>query len=215
MCLQSGVPVSEILKDFDAVKVLVWVVPGAFIALFRSFGMRGRFPTVSKDDVAAFVLGTVIYYFVVRLFAKSFDFSGAATDKSGWTGFLLLILIPAVTGMLLGALEASDAIGRILRKTGIRLPSPDATAWETLFRELPANTLLLVTLKDSTTVVGRWVGGRGGSASSDDAKIMDIFVGEIGEIDRHNHYIPKQPRRGVYFSASEIRFIEVIVPPAS
>jgi hypothetical protein len=206
--------VGEILKDFDAVKVLVWVVPGAFIALFRSFGMRGRFPTVSKDDVAAFVLGTVIYYFVIRLFTSSFDLTGTA-DKSGWAWFFILIFIPAAAGLLLGVLEASDAIGRALRKIGIRLPSPDATAWETLFRELPANTLLLVTLKDGTTVVGRWVGGHGGSASSDDAKTMDLFLGEIGEIDRRNHYIPKQPRRGVYFSASEIRFIEVIVPPTS
>ena len=204
---------SEILKDFDAVKVLVWVVPGAFITLFRSFGMRGRFPTVGKDDVATFVLGTVIYYFVVRLFTSSFDLTGTA-DKSGWAWFFILIFIPAAAGLLLGLLEASDAIGGVLRKIGIRLPSPDATAWETLFRELPTNSLLLVTLKDGTTVVGRWVGGRGGSASSDDAKIMDLYLGEIGKIVR-NRYVPKVPRRGAYFSSGEVRFIEVIVPPRS
>jgi Family of unknown function (DUF6338) len=207
--LEQGKSVADVLKDFDALKILLWVVPGAFIALFRSFAMRGTFPTIGKDDVAAFALGSVIYYFVILLFTSRVGF-GAAPAQSGWVSFIVLILVPAIAGMLLGLLEASDAIGRFLRKVGIRLPSPDATAWETLFREVPTNAVLLVTLKDGNTVAGRWIGGRGGSASSSDAKIMDLYLGQIGAINHHGQYVPHSPQRGAYFAASEIRFIEVI-----
>jgi hypothetical protein len=113
--------------------------------------------------------------------------------------------------MCLGIFEASDAVGRAFRHLGIRLPSPDATAWETMFRELKSGAVLLVRLKDGTTVFGRWSGGKGGSASSTDAKTMDLYLSEIGTIDDKGNYVPQRPRRGAYIVAGEIRFFEVIV----
>lgn len=203
---------AEALKNFDAALTLIWVVPGAFIALFRSFAIRGAFPTIGKDDVAAFLLGSVVYYFVLALFVVGLDpAAGPLKQNFSSTGlFIVVVIVPAFAGAVLGLVEASDSIGRLLRKIGIRLPSPDATAWETMFREMTPNAVLLVTLKDGTTVAGRWVGGKGGSASSSDPKIMDIYLGQIGSIDGHGHYVPKTPRRAAYLAAAEIRFIEVI-----
>jgi hypothetical protein len=203
---------SDVLKDFDAVKILFWVIPGAFIALFRSFAMRGAFPAISKDDVAALILGSVVYWFLLLLIETSFDVTpqNIQTQFSGWTGFIGLIAIPAILGLLLGFLEAGDGIGQLLRFLGVRLPSPDATAWETMFREMQSGSVLLVTLKDGTTVFGRWVGGKRGSASSTDAKTMDLYLGQIGEINAAGQYVAKTPQRGAYLVATEIRFIEVI-----
>jgi hypothetical protein len=129
---------------------------------------------------------------------------------SPWGLFGVIVVAPTLTGMALGLLEASDAIGLALRKIGIRLPSPDATAWETMFREMSGGAILTVTLKDGTQVTGRWTGGKGGSASSSDAKIMDLYLGEIGRINGHGTYVPFPRRRGAYLAASEIRFIEVV-----
>src|SRR3954469_363570 len=112
--------------------------------------------------------------------------------------------------MLLGFLEASDAIGYSLRSLGVRLPSPDATAWETAFREIGTGAVLLVSLKDGAQVFGRWLGGRGASAASSDAKTMDLYLGEIGTINGQGQYVAKSPRRGAYISSTEIRWIEVI-----
>ena len=78
----------DLLKQFDATAVLLWVVPGAFIALFRSFAIRGNFPPVGKDDVAALLLGSVVYYFVIRLCTTGIEPTGtlSAPVYSGSTG---------------------------------------------------------------------------------------------------------------------------------
>jgi hypothetical protein len=153
----------DALKDIDVVRVSLWVIPGAFIALFRSFAMRGSFPSISKDDIAALILGSVTYYYIVVI-ASGFDATAHAIefDFTPRVWFFLLIVIPAVVGACLGLLEASDAVGHSLRYVGIRLPSPHATAWETMFRELSTGSVLLVTLQDGTNVFGRWNGGKGG-----------------------------------------------------
>jgi hypothetical protein len=206
----QGHPALEILKDIDVAKVMFWVVPGAMIALFRSFALRGGFPGIGKDDIAAFVLGSVIYDFVILLSATGFSL----TDKvdvhfSGYVWFLVLLLVPAIVGLGLGLFEASDAVGFAFRQLGIPFPSPGATAWESLFRELGTGAVLIVTLKDGSRVMGRWVGGRGGSAASTDPKQTDLFLGEIGSKQGHA-YVPAAPRRGIYLTAAEIRYIEVI-----
>jgi Family of unknown function (DUF6338) len=203
---------TEVVKDFNAMKVLLWIVPGAFIALFRSFAMRGSFPIISKDDIATLSLGSIVYYFIVILLTTglNIDTQVAKPSFTPWMWFFVLIIIPAFVGLGLGILEASDAIGRVFRCIGIRLPSPGPTAWETMFGELAPQAVLLVTLKDGTLVSGRWVGGKGGSASSTDADTLDLYLGEIGTIDDQGQYVPNIPRRGAYIVASEIRFIEVI-----
>jgi hypothetical protein len=198
----------DFLKDIDTLKVLVWVVPGAFITLFRSYAIRGSFPTVGKDDFAVFALGSVIYYFIVRLFSVDTNF--VDTTASDWRTFAIIILIPAVVGFLLGMLEVRDLIGRFIRSVGIPIPAPDATAWEALFRDMPADAVLLVTLKNGSVVAGRWVPGRRGSAASSDNKTMDLYLGQVGAIKRGRTYVPFHPRRGMYVAAGEIRFIEVI-----
>jgi Family of unknown function (DUF6338) len=198
---------SEWLKDFDSFKILFWAVPGAFIVLARSFAIRGSFPAFDKDNTATLVLGSVVYAFLLILFGV--DLSA----KDVWQLFhpavwgILLIVIPSALGFALGLLEANDVVGRQLRAWGLRLPSPDATAWETLFRELDANAVLLVTLKDGAAVFGRWVGSSAASAESD---VRDLYLGEIGSINARGEYVPKTPRRGAYIAAEEIRWIEII-----
>lgn len=202
---------TDVLKDFDAMKVLLWVVPGAFFTLFRSFAMRGSFPTIAKDDMAAFVLGSVVYYFLLSLVVHGFVSPDQISPAlAPWLKLLALVVVPALIGAVLGFVEASDAIGRALRKVGIRLPSPDATAWETIFREMPTNAVLLIRMKDNTVAAGCWTGGKNGSASSSDPKTMDLYLGQLGEINADGDYVAKDPPRGAYISAGEIRFIEVI-----
>lgn len=202
----------DALKDFDFAKIMLWLVPGAMIVLFRSFAMRGSFPSISKDDVAAFIIGSVIYAFLVILCATS-PGSRQQPQFSALASLVVLVLLPALLGLGLGLLEASDSIGVLFRKAGIRLPSPDATAWETVFRELGTGAVLLVTLKDGARVFGRWVGGRGGSAASTDSKTMDLYLGEIGSISDAGDYDPINPRRGIYIAASEIRYVEIVGRP--
>lgn len=201
----------DALKDFNFTGIALWIVPGAFIALFRSLAMRGSFPTFGKDDVAALVLGSVIYFLVI-LSITNFD---AASEISRdhlkpWFVIVVLIVIPTAAGICLGILEASDALGRFFRRRGVDFPSPHPTAWETVFREMSPGTVLMLTLKDGTNIFGRWNGGLRGSASSTDLSIMDLYLGEIGSIDRQGRYVPHEPPRGAYIAPSEIRFFEIV-----
>jgi Family of unknown function (DUF6338) len=197
----------DVLKEFDSLKVLLWIVPGAFMVLLRSFAMRGAFPSLGKDDLSTLLLGSVTYSFLLTLFGLDLRATDVWTRLSPLTWFFVLLAIPAVIGFLLGLFEVSDIVGRFLRARGIRLPSPHPTAWETVFDEIETNAVLIVTLKDSSPVYGRWVEG---SASSTDTKKLDLYIGEIGALNAQGQYVPKQPTRGAYIAAGEIRFIEII-----
>lgn len=201
---------SDLLKDLDLFKILFWIVPGAFMVLFRSFAIRGAFPALNKDDAATLLLGSVVYSFLLILFG--IDLSAKDIWKAfpplAWIG--MLIVVPGAIGFGFGLLEASDIIGRGLRSHGVRLPSPESTAWESLFRELGPNAVLIVTLKDGAHVFGRWIGGRGGSAASADPRTRDLYLAEIGSINAHGEYVSHTPPRGAYIAAEEIRSIEVI-----
>lgn len=198
------------LNNLETSKALLWVVPGTLIVLFRSFMMKGTFPAVSKDDISAFIIGSIIYNFIVIVISDHLTHTTQELKFGNDLWTMVLIVLPALIGSALGYLEANDFIGHALRNWGIRLRSPDATAWETMFRELQINAVIQVTLKDGTNVYGRWIGGRGGSASSTDAETMDIYIGETGDIDGDGNYVPHTPKRGAYIAAGEIRFFEVI-----
>jgi hypothetical protein len=208
----TDLAVSEALKDFNFFQTLFWVIPGTFMVLFRSFALRGSFPPLKKDDLSTLVLGSVVYAFLLILFQLNLS------DKNVWTKLhpvvwlLVLIVSPAVIGFLLGWLEGSDLVGRGLRYAGMAIPSPEPTAWENLFGDLRINAVLLVTLKDDVHVFGRWLGGRWGSAASNDTKVRDLYLAEIGTINKHGQYVAQEPRRGIYIAPEEIRWIEVIEP---
>jgi hypothetical protein len=203
---------SDALKDFDFFQTLFWIIPGTFMVLLRSFALRGSFPPFKKDDLATFVLGSVVYAFLLMLFGLNLSDKNVWTKLHPFLWLFVLFFIPAAIGFLLGWLEGSDRVGRGLRHLGMALPSPEATAWENLFGDLRINAVLLVTLKDDVQVFGRWLGGRRGSAASMDTEVRDLYLAEIGSIDECGQYVPKTPQRGIYIAPEEIRWIEVIEP---
>lgn len=142
------------LKDIDPEKVLIWVAPGAFIALFRSYFLKGSFPGVGKDDVGAFILGSVIFRFaILGLFS---DGNLASLSVRGWFWFLSLGLVPSLLGFGIGVFEASDITGMFMRWCGVAMPTPTPSAWDTLFRRLPPSAVVIVLLKAGTQIHGRW-----------------------------------------------------------
>lgn len=200
----------DALKGFDLFQVLFWIVPGTFLALFRSFAIRGSFPPLGKDDLATLILGSAVYALLLILLGLDLSVKDAWKQLSPFVWFLLLVVLPALLGLLLGLFEASDFIGRKLRSWGVVIPSPDATAWEGLFRALPRNAVLLVSLKDGADVFGRWVGGAVSSSASAE-ETRDLYLAETGAIDAAGNYTPHSPKRGAYIAADQIRCIEIIV----
>lgn len=195
----------EILK-VDVLKVLFFLAPGTFLALARSFALRGAFPKFTKDDLGALVIGSAVYNTVLLALGMRMAGPDDAASLPHAHRLGLLVVAPALLGFFLGYVEANDLVGRCVRRFGIRLPSPHPTAWETLFRELEPNSILLLTLKNDSIVSGRW---RDRSSSSTDVEKLDLYLDEIGLITDAG-YDPLKPRRGAYISQGEIRSIEVI-----
>jgi hypothetical protein len=192
--------------EINLTQPLFFLAPGAVIAFFRSFAIRGKFPSIGLEDLGVVLLGATIYTLCIRVFGLDISEKRIFEAISSGIWFLVLFIIPAAVGTGIGLIEANDVVGRSFRTLRIRLPSPDSTAWETMFRELPTGSVLIVTLRDGSQIAGRWMIN---SASSDDEKWHDIYIAEIGE-DVGGHYIPSTPIRGAYVSADEIKLIEVI-----
>lgn len=202
----------DLLKDFDFNAFLVLVIPGAIFSLFRSFAIRGRFPSIAKDDFAAFLFASTIYDFFLASSQPNLSLPVLAWRSawSFWFWLLILVVVPTIAGLATGLFEASDVVGRVIRRVGVKLPSPTPTAWETLFKELSAGSVLLITLVDGTTINGRWTAADVASSASTDPDKMDLFLAEIGTLDGRGRYLPKSPPRGIYISTSQIQTIEVI-----
>lgn len=195
----------DVLK-IDIVKVLFFLAPGTFLALSRSFALRGSFPTFTKDDLGALVIGSAVYNTILLALGARLAGPDDVAALPHLYRLTLLVALPALLGVLLGYVEANDVVGRGVRRFGVRLPSPHPTAWETLFRELEPNSILLLTLQSNAIVCGRW---RDRSSSSTDVGTLDLYLDEIGSVTDAG-YEPHQPRRGAYISKGEIRSIEVI-----
>jgi len=206
----------DLFKSFDAIAILDWVVPGAFFILFRSFALKGAFPSLGKDDVVAFIIVSVLYWYL--LIWASATFLGAPEafrqHGAGAGSIVVLAVFPILAGVGVGLFESRDVVGRLLRAFGVKFLSPYATAWESVVVNLPPGSVLIVHLKDAQPVVGRWTTAQIGSAASTDRDVRDLYLDEIGSVIGAN-YQPFVPVRGAYMAAEQIQFIEVIAAAAN
>jgi hypothetical protein len=201
----------DLFKGFDAIAILYWIVPGAFFILFRSFALKGSFPSLGKDDVVAFIIVSVLYWYLLIWASATFFGASEAFRQHGAGGesIFALVAVPAVAGVAAGLFERRDVVGRLLRAFGVKFLSPYATAWESVVVNLPPGSVLIVHLKDAQPIVGRWTNAQIGSAASTDKDVRDLYLDEIGSVIGAN-YQPFAPVRGAYISADQIQFIEVI-----
>ncbi len=210
----------ELLKNFDVAKIIIWVAPGVLIVLFRSFVINGTFPKLDKDSIAGCVVASAIYVFLIVAAIGGVSLTGGNTsfEFGPLHSIFLFFALPIVLGLLLGFIESIDLIGRMFRWSGVSIPSPTLSAWETMFRELEKDTVMLVTLKNGAMVWGRWTSGASenlpDSSSSRDRETLDLYVAQVGVLDSQGEYAPVEPTRGIYIAKDEIRFIEVMNPKA-
>jgi len=201
----------DLFKSFDAVAILDWIVPGVFFILFRSFALKGAFPSLGREDLVAFIIVSVLYWYLVIWASATFldDPQAFRQRLAGPESIVALVAIPAVAGAAAGLFERRDVVGRLLRAFGVRFLSPFATAWESVVVNLPPGSVLIVHLKDAQPIIGRWTNAQIGSAASTDKEVRDLYLDEIGAVVGAN-YQPFAPVRGAYISADQIQFIEVI-----
>ena len=190
--------------------------PGRVLRSLPLVLAEGAFPSFGKDDVVAFIIASVLYwYLLIWAFAAFLGVPDLYRQYlTGIQSIVALVAVPAVLGVIAGLIERRDVVGRLLRANGIGFLSPYATAWEFLGANLVTGSVLIVHLKDAEPVIGRWVNAQFGSAASTDKDARDLYLDEIGAVVGDN-YQPFAPTRGAYIAAEQIQFIEVISTPAA
>ena len=123
------------------------------------------------------------------------------------TWFALILVGPAILGLLLGVNIQTDAFRRFLQWSRLNPVHVIPTAWEWKFRGM-SEQWVLVTLKDGTRFAGFC--GSGSFMSSDPVE-RDIYIERIYDIDDDDRWISRG-EKGLLVAAGEVQTIEFWPP---
>ena len=187
--------------------ILFFLVPGFIVLFVRSQFVTGRRPTRSATFLS-YLTVSLIYY------ALALPFIGlvlsAPTPGKGWPlaawlagWFALIIVGPAILGLVLGINIQKDLFRRVLQWIGLNPVHVVPTAWDWKFGGMTPQWVL-VTLKDGTRFAGFC--GSESFMSSDPAE-RDIYIERIYDVDDKNNWSSRR-EKGVLIAAGEIQTIE-------
>ncbi|NLS74665.1 hypothetical protein E3H11_38495 [Bradyrhizobium brasilense] len=196
------------LKSIESVYlVLAFVVPGMIITFVRAQFFTGRMRSLS-ESIVTYLAVTVLYY---GLAAPVVEYVLSIQEPGrqkifAWVG--LIILLPALLGLVLGILGQNDIFRRLLQLCRINPVHATPAAWDYAFARLRGDHFVLVTLSDGSTVGGVY-GGRS-FASSDPAE-RDLFLQEIYDVDGGSWKKRTEPQ-AILIPAKEIKHVQIWNP---
>ncbi|MFD2181109.1 DUF6338 family protein [Rhodoplanes azumiensis] len=192
------------IKDVNVWAVIAYLLPGVVMVQARSIAARASLSPLSKDNLALFVVVTVLY----GVGAWAFGIAPQTPDsvaKLGSSAVLKYsVVAPIVLGFGFGLLERYGGVRWMLQPFGVNVPLPFKSVWVEVFSRLKEGSYVIVVLKDGTIYNALVTAD---SRFSSDPLNLDLYVGQTFSLD---NWEPSEPRRGVYIRASEIRSIEVI-----
>lgn len=195
------------LDKFSFWAVVAYLVPGLLLLQARALGARSRFEAITKENLVAYVLVTVIYDLIswANGFAIQTDMSVSSLEPA--TLIRHSIVVPIIIGFVYGLAERYWIPQRLLVPLGINAPLPTESVWLEIFSRQPVGTYLIVTLKDGAFFNAMVTHD---SRFSSSPVSPDIYLGQTySSVD----WTPANPQRGVYIAGDEIRSIEIISAP--
>lgn len=216
--VQNLLPNWQIINDNPTVFLFVLlVVPGFIIVFVRSQFITGRIPSYPAGFLSylttSTVYWTVLIYLVapiaqyvftaVRLYGLWCDGFTTYLYSTDYLGpFVLVVLLPAITGVCFGYSWKKNWIRSLLAKLKLNPVHPTPSAWDWTFEDL-GEQFILVTLRDGT-----YIGGLVGADSfvSSDPTERDIYIQQIYNIDDPDNW--KRMDHGILIAAGEISTIE-------
>ena len=188
--------------DFDKAAIfLVLAVPGIIILYVRSQFLTGRFLSIA-DGLLTYVTVSLVYYALAFPILGWLDTVQPVKLPTGFGWVALVLLGPALVGILLGLSASKGWVQNLLRRIGITTVHPINSAWDWRFACGPTCWTLIV-LKDGT----RWAGYLGPKSfiSSDPAE-RDIYIQQVYEIDDECNW--KARNSSVLITHGEIQSLE-------
>jgi hypothetical protein len=196
------------LKSIQSIYlVLGFVVPGMIIAFVRAQFLTGRIRTLS-ESVVSYIALTVLYYGIAAPFVEyvlTFEAPGRAKIVA-WLA--LIIIVPAIIGLALGALAQNDVFRKLLQLFRINPVHVTPAAWDYAFARLRGDHFVMVTLSDGSTVSGLY--GSHSFASSDPTE-RDLFLQEIYDTDGGS-WSKRPERQAILIPSKEIKHVQIWHP---
>ncbi|HEX8622387.1 MAG TPA: DUF6338 family protein [Allosphingosinicella sp.] len=182
--------------------LLALLAPGFIILWFRMRLVEGSTPDF-KRELFYFALASAAYYGAVApLFSIE---SGVALPLWLWS-ILFYFATPAVLGILVGWVTQHDLEYSWAETLGMHFAHRIPTAWDFRFSRLAEGAFILVTLKDGTTIAGRWAETSFASSAKDG---RDVYVAEVWDIPDSGAWVPLDPPRGMLLCGGDVRYIEI------
>ncbi len=180
---------------------LLVAVPGIVALYVRAQFISGRLPPISEGFVGYLILSLVYLALIYPLLLLM-----PSSSTTHWwlipAWFLLLFVVPALVGLLLGLNIRRGWTKKLLERTGINTVHPVDSAWDWRFGGC-SECWVLASLKDDT----KWAGRLGpGSFASTDPSERDLYIEQVYEIGDNNQWIERSS--GVWIAHGEIRTIE-------
>ncbi len=190
----------DLLRIENLQVFLFFVAPGIIALFVRAQFMSGKMPPIT-EGVIAYVMVAVAYHALVYPISR---YLIASTDV-GWStlGWFVLILVgPALLGLLLGLNIRQGWMRRLLAHVGVSTVHPVDCAWDWRFAGCQPSWVMVV-LKDET----KWAGLLGpGSFMSSRSEERDIFIEQVYDVSETLVWTPKGS--GVWIAHGEIQSIE-------
>lgn len=190
------------IKDAkDLPLLLALLAPGFIILWFRSRVIEGAAPEFKKE-LLYFALASAAYYGLV---APLFDVAvGVRLPPVIWS-ILFYFAVPVLLGVAVGWVTQRDLEYAWAEQFGMHFAHRVPTAWDFRFGRLAEGAYILITLKDGSTVAGRWARGSFASSAKDG---KDIYVAEVWEVPATGGWVQLTPPRGLLLSGDDIRYVE-------
>lgn len=185
----------------DIASILPLLIPGLIALGVRSQFIRGFSPSLSKENLVAYLAFSSVYNTLVVRFVEP----EWMTDST-ILFLVIFIFAPAIIGLLLGINVQRNFVRGTLSRIGIFTTHALPTAWDWVFSRGVSVQWILVTLKDGTQFSGLFGLESFASSTMDE---RDLYIQWLYDIDEQGNWTPVDERgKGVLISASEISTIE-------
>lgn len=188
--------------------VLALVIPGFLIhAVMAVFTTRqsGRAEASWIYPITIGAVNVAVWsWLIYLLLTASFFEKHIGWAAAGWA--VVLLVGPALIGLLLGYNVQREWTRRLLHAIGLRPVHVIPTAWDGRFRRDGFVGWILVTLTDGTQVAG-FFGGR--SWASSEPGERDIYLEQLCHLDDDRMWRLGDRDKGALIKADAIRFLEM------
>ena len=152
--------------------------PGFILTYMRAQFHAGRMPPPT-EGVLTYVTLSVIYQAAILPFTdlKLSSLTNAQLPTYEWA--LLIFILPALFGAILGINARNQWTGKLLKKLGINTVHPLASAWDWRFGKC-RECYVMITLKNET----KWAGSEAKNPFSSNPGERDVYLERVYEWKR-------------------------------